>query len=109
VAGTTIFSQQGQGNQTTGLFTVPSGTRQWDLAWSFDCPPGSSNPAGFGLGNFSLQVYKGASKDSKDPGATGSGASGQGAQRYSDSGTFSVQVGALLYCTWTLSAVLPGG
>jgi hypothetical protein len=86
---------------------VPSGTKQWDLVWTYSCPGASGSNFGVNLGNFVLLVYKGRTHDTHDPGATDNAATGQGTQHYSDTGAFSLHVGAKTGCAWTVNAIVP--
>jgi hypothetical protein len=106
VAGTKIFSQVGEGDGTSRQFTIPGGTKQWDLAWEYDCP-GSNNRGNFTFGNFDFSVYKGRTRDKKDSGTGGGQATLQGTQHYTDTGTFSIHVGSQPTCTWSLTALVP--
>jgi hypothetical protein len=106
IKGTTVFSQEAAGTLKTRSFTVPTGAKQWDLAWSYDCP-GAAPHSVVPLQNFVVVVYKGRAKDTKDTGTQGALASGTGTEHYTDSGTFSLQVGAQPSCSWSLKAIIP--
>jgi hypothetical protein len=105
IKGITVFSQQGVGNATTNLFNVPISTTQWDLAWSYDCPGASAGALG---SNFVFEVFRDNTKDTKDGGAAGTAATGRGTEHYTDTGAFSIHVGAQSSCVWAFSAILPG-
>jgi hypothetical protein len=105
VKGTTALSQEGVGSLTTRLFTISSGS-SWDVAWSYDCPGSISNSGGIPTSNFFYQVYKGGTKDAKDAGAGGVAASNQGTSNFSDSGTFSIHIGAQPSCAWSVKAII---
>lgn len=107
VKGSTIYTQQGVGNGVTRSFTVPGGSVAWDVSWSYSCPPGSRSAGGLGLGTFLFVVYKGSTADKADHGASGGGDSGQGNQRYTDTGSFNIHVGAVSTCSWSLIVILP--
>jgi hypothetical protein len=102
VQGSSVMSRQATGNMNIA-FSIPSGSK-WDLVWAYDCPGGAA-PGGFGLGNFIYTVYKNGKPDKKDIGTGGSTASGSGVQKYSDSGSFQVRVGAKPDCVWSVNAV----
>jgi hypothetical protein len=107
VKGTTLLRQVGEGNETTRLFRIPTGSAQWDLAWSYVCP--GAVPKGGVYENFVLYVEKGSAIDVKDAAVTGIAGSDQGTEHYSDSGTLSLHVAAQEGCTWALSVILPSG
>ena len=93
---------------STGIdyFSVPISTTQWDLAWSYDCPGASAG--GATLSDFVFEIYKDNAKDTKDGGAAGTAATGRGTEHYTDTGAFSIHVGAQSSCVWAFSAILPG-
>jgi len=107
IRGINLLSQVGEGHTTTRSFVVPTGTKQWDLAWSYVCP--GKVPSGSLYYNFAFEVYRGSSLDTKDTTARGSAATGQGTQRYTDSGRFSLHVGAQEGCTWAFHVIIPSG
>jgi hypothetical protein len=91
---------------TTNVFTVPAGTTHWDLAWSYDCP-GAVVQGVSAIYNFAAAVFEGDQGDSKDAPVTGTAASDNGTESYSDSGVFSLHVGAQEGCTWSVKAIIP--
>jgi len=103
-----LLRQIGEGDKTTHPFTVPKGTSQWDVAWSYDCPGAVPNGRD-GQSNFALVVYKGRSVDVKDASASEGAASDQGTEHYTDTGTLSIHLSAVLGCTWAVSAIVPSG
>lgn len=106
----TLLDRQGSGTTTTGSFNVPSGTRDWDLIWSFSCPPSANQSSGLvKLGNFAVLVYKGTTQDTGDRGVVQGGLTGNGTEHYSDSGTFSLHIGSPVSCTWAVKVAVPGG
>jgi hypothetical protein len=105
----TILNQQGSGYTNTGFFTVPGNSKEWDLAWSFNCPANTPPPTGYQVGNFAFLVYKGTAEDLNDKGILEPTNSGQGTQQYADTGRFSIRLGALTVCTWTVTVTLPAG
>jgi hypothetical protein len=107
IKGITLLSQISEGNTTTRHFTVAAGTKQWDVAWSYDCP--GAAPKGSLYYNFALDVYRGSALDTKDAAVATPDATGQGTQSYTDTGTFSLHLGAQEGCTWAYHVIVPSG
>jgi hypothetical protein len=100
-----LLSRSGSGSVTTNLFTVPSGAPGWDLTWSYTCEHKPSS-----IFSFVAVVYDGSKTDTRDKAVTGSEASGQGTEHYTDAGSFTLHVdGYPGICTWTVKATTPGG
>lgn len=77
-------------------FTIPKGTKAWDLVWSYDCP-GAVPPASSEQSPF-LPLVDNA-LDVMDAVASGFAASDQGVAHNSDTGQFSIHVQARTACT----------
>jgi len=105
IKGTTVLSQQGESDVTSDLFTIPSGTSKWDLAWSYECSGAATG--GLAFSNVVYIVYKGDSVDKKDPVVSSAQASDQGTKSYTDSGDFTIHVTARLTCTWSMKVIIP--
>jgi hypothetical protein len=103
------MNQQGTGDGVTNLFTISSSTAHWDLSWSYSCPGtnATATTSDIGLGEFLFVVYRYNSEDTSDHGAGGDGYNAQGTQQYSDTGSFTIHVGAQTTCVWDLIAVIP--
>ena len=101
-----LLDVQGTGYSNTGTFVVPSSASGWLLTWSYTCPASASSGGLVSIGHFVVAVYAGSNRDVKDAPITEATLSGQGSQRYSDTGTFSLHVGATTGCTWSIKVTL---
>lgn len=103
-SGSQIYTQQGNGYANTSSFTVPSGPSGWVLQWSYACPAGGTVTTGPGsIGYFVVAAFKGSKEDTKDSPVVGTALSGSGSKTYTDTGTFSLHIGAQNPCNWTVT------
>lgn len=76
-------------------FTVPAGSKEWDIDWVYDC---SSTG---GTGTFEIKVIGyGSAASTTDVGVTQSGTGTSGISRNYDTGKFSLNVSTP--CKWTV-------
>jgi len=97
-----LVNQSGSGAADLPVFTVPSNSQGWTLAWSYNC-------SSYGRqGNFIISIYVSnggdpynqGSLDTYDPGVNELGSSGNNIESYTDAGTFALKVNS--ECSWTV-------
>jgi hypothetical protein len=96
------FTASGNGTGNTSPFAIPTTTRQWQLASSYNC-------ASFGgSGDHSVDIDSRAGngatdQDFNDNGPDTQGLGGDGVDTFYDTGTFEFQVCAI--CNWPLRVI----
>lgn len=99
---TLIYTAKGSGQANTPMFRVPAGSSEWQVNWSHNCRPIASQGNG---GFFDWQVNTPLGQDNNDNLDTPdiNAISGSGAERYNDTGGFSLAITTFPGCIWSVA------
>jgi hypothetical protein len=97
---TVVLTAKGDGPVNTRQFVVPSSVPYWQVNWSYNCHPSGST------GNFNFAVNTPIGSDSNDYDTPNQlGWAGASAQRYTDHGTFWLEVQTEQGCVWSVQVI----
>ncbi len=94
----TYTSTQTGANGDTQQFSVASA---WTMSWSFSCPNGTFD-------SFNVGIKQPAGDLTSDTGPNVFGQSQSGADTYTDTGAFSLDIQNAPYCSWSITITLSG-